>query len=85
MTTSSLRKLGGSIVLTVPPALLGLLDLKAGEKVELDVENGTLVVRPRRRPRYTMAELLAVSEYPSEPDTESRDWAAGGATGKEIL
>ncbi|MFT9382670.1 AbrB/MazE/SpoVT family DNA-binding domain-containing protein [Gluconobacter sp. GP1] len=85
MTTSSLRKLGGSIVLTVPPALLGLLDLKAGEKVELDVENGALVVRPRRRPHYTMAELLAVSEYPAEPDAESRDWAAGGATGREIL
>lgn len=85
MAISNLRKLGGSVVLSIPPALLGLLNLKAGEKVELDVENGSLVVRPKRKPRYTMEELLAVSEYPAVPDAESREWAAGEAVGKEIL
>ncbi|MEN3168456.1 helix-turn-helix transcriptional regulator [Gluconobacter sp. OJB] len=65
---------------TMHPAFWELFALK----VEADrVRQGN--VQPRRMPRYTMAELLAVSEYPTEPDAESRDWVAGEATGKEIL
>jgi len=40
MHTTNLRKVGGSIMLAVPPALLNLLRLKAGATVAVGVENG---------------------------------------------
>ena len=46
-------------MLAVPPVILDLLHLEAGASVGLAVNNGCLVVEPRRRPRYTLDELLA--------------------------
>ena len=59
MHTTTLRKVGGSIMLAVPPALLDILRLRPGAKVGMAVERGRLVVEPQKRPRYTLAELLA--------------------------
>lgn len=59
MHTTNLRKVGGSVMLAVPPALLDILRLQPGAKVGIAVESGRLVVEPQRRPRYTLDELLA--------------------------
>ena len=59
MHTTNLRKVGGSIMLAVPPALLEVLNLGPGAEVGLAVQRGRLVVEPHRRPRYTLDELLA--------------------------
>ena len=59
MHTTNLRKVGGSIMLAVPPALLDILHLRPGAKVGLAVQSGRLVVEPQQRPRYTLDELLA--------------------------
>jgi antitoxin ChpS len=85
MHTTNLRKVGGSIMLTVPPALLDVLHLGAGAKVGLTVNDGRLVVEPQSRPRYTLAELLAASDY-SQPQTpEDREWVDAPAAGRELL
>ena len=52
MHTTNLRRVGASIMLAVPPALLDLLKLRAGSKVDIDIQNGRLIVQPRTRPRY---------------------------------
>jgi antitoxin ChpS len=59
MHTTNLRKVGGSVMLAVPPALLSLLQLQPGAKVGIAVESGRLVVRPRPRLRYSLDELLS--------------------------
>ncbi|MEN6600802.1 MAG: antitoxin, partial [Bryobacteraceae bacterium] len=59
MLTTNLRKVGGSVMLAVPPALLDLLCLRPGAKVGITVESGRLVVEPRQRPHYSLDELLA--------------------------
>jgi antitoxin ChpS len=46
MHTTILRKVGGSIMLAVPPAILDLLHLHAGATVGLAVERGRLVIEP---------------------------------------
>ena len=66
MHTTKMRKVGGSITLAVPPAFLEQLHLRVGATVGLAVDNGCLVVNPSPRPRYTLAELLAASDY-SQP------------------
>ena len=54
MHITNLRKVGGSIMLAVPPALLDILHLRPGAKVALAVRGGRLVVEPQQRPRYTL-------------------------------
>lgn len=59
MIHTNLRKVGGSIMLAVPPTLLKKLGLDAGKAVSLDVQDGKLLVEPRKKPSYRLADLLA--------------------------
>lgn len=85
MFTTNLRKVGGSVMLAVPPALLDLLNLKAGAAVGMAVDSGRLVVEASPRPRYTLEELLAASDYSGPRSAEDQAWIDAPAMGKEIL
>ncbi|YCI03617.1 antitoxin [Ensifer sp. D2-11] len=85
MHTTNLRKVGGSVMLAVPPALLDVLHLSAGSEVGLAIDNGRLVVEPKARPRYTMAELLAASDYSQQQPAEEREWIDAPAAGDELI
>ena len=43
MTTLTLRKVGGSTMLALSPALLQILGRRAGEQVVIKVESGRLI------------------------------------------
>ena len=83
--TTNLRKVGGSVMLAVPPAFLDQLHLDAGATVSLAIDDGRLVVNPKPKPRYTMAELLAASDYSQPQSTEDREWIDGSAVGGELI
>ncbi|EAZ7030458.1 antitoxin [Salmonella enterica] len=85
MHTTNLRKVGGSVMLAVPPALLDVLHLTAGAKVGLAVDNGRLVVEPQARPRYTLDELLAQCDGSAEITAEDREWLDSKPVGGELL
>lgn len=85
MHTTNLRKVGGSVMLAVPPALLDVLHLSAGAKVGLAVDNGRLVVEPKARPRYTLDELLAQCDASAELTAEDREWLDAKPIGRELL
>ncbi|EXI82236.1 MAG: Antitoxin PemI [Candidatus Accumulibacter appositus] len=85
MYTTNLRKVGGSVMLAVPPAFLDQLHLQAGATVGLAVADGRLVVDPRPRPRYTLAELLAASDYSQPQPEEEREWIDAPALGGELI
>ena len=85
MHTTNLRKVGGSVMLAVPPAILDLLQLQAGATVGVAVTDGRLVVDPRHQPRYTMTELLAASDYSQPQTAEEREWVDAPAVGRELI
>ena len=85
MHTTNLRKVGGSVMLAVPPVLLKLLQLEVGATVAVDVEDGRLVVEPKPRPRYTLAELLDASDYSLPQPPEEREWVDAPAVGGELI
>lgn len=85
MHTTNLRKVGGSIMLAVPPALLDVLHLSAGATVGLAVDQGRLVIEPQARPRYTLAELLAASDYTQDQPLDEREWVDAPAVGDELI
>lgn len=85
MHTTNLRKVGGSVMLAVPPVLLDLLNLGAGAKVDIGVEGDRLIVAPRTRPSYSLDELLAMCDETAPADGEDRGWLDGQPVGKELL
>lgn len=85
MYTTNLRKVGGSIMLAIPPAILELLHLHAGAMVELAVDHGRLVVDPKPKKRYSLDELLAQCNLKAEINAEDRAWLNDKPEGKELF
>jgi len=85
MHTTHLRKVGGSVMLALPPALLDLLQLKVGATVSVEVANGRLVVDPQPKPRYTLEELLALSDFSQPLTEEDREWLDAPPVGGELI
>lgn len=85
MHTTNLRKVGGSVMLAVPPAILDLLHLQAGATVSLDVDNGRLVIAPQSRPRYSLDDLLAQCDASAELTAEDNAWLNAKPVGNELL
>jgi antitoxin ChpS len=73
MQTTNLRKVGGSVMLAVPPALLDI-HLRPGAEVGIAVEGGRLVVEPQPR-RRTMNELLAQCNPKAPRPRAGREYA----------
>ena len=85
MHTTNLRKVGGSVMLAVPPAFLDQLHLQVGATVGVVVVDGCLVINPNPRPRYTLEELLAASDYSQPQPAEEREWVDAPAVGGELI
>lgn len=85
MHKTSLRKVGGSIMLAVPPALLEVLNLQAGATVGITVESGRLIIAPQEQPRYTLHELLAQCDASAELSEDDRQWLDGERVGDEMV
>jgi antitoxin ChpS len=93
MHTTNLRKVGGSVMLAVPPALLDILQLEPGVKVGIAVESGRLVVEPRPRRRYRLDELLALCNPKARRSKvgsrrgakQEREWLDSKPVGGELI
>ena len=85
MYTTNLRKVGGSVMLAVPPAFLDQLHLQAGAAVGVAMREGCLVVQPAPRLRYTLAELLAQCDATAELPVDDRAWLDAKPVGNELL
>lgn len=85
MHLTHLRKVGGSVMLAVPPALLDMLGLRPGAMVSLAVQGDRLIVEPCTRPHYSLDELLAQCDPSAEPTHEDREWLDAKPVGDELL
>ena len=57
MLSASLRRSGGSLILTIPQSYAEQNNLAAGTRMALEIEGAELRLRPARRKR-SLAELL---------------------------
>ncbi len=84
--TSRIRRQGGAAVVTIPPALLKLMDVDIGAQLSLSVADGGLVARPVKnlKRRYRLSELLEGAEAVAELNAET-EWAReGDPVGREL-
>jgi antitoxin ChpS len=84
MHTTTLRKVGGSVMLAIPRAVLDMLQLQPGTSVGLVAEGGRLIVEPRRH-RYTLEQLLAQCDPSAAPPQADHDWLDAAPVGGELL
>ena len=86
MYTSTLRKVGGSVMLAVPPAILNLVQLQSGSAVSISVENGRMVVEPEVTKRYSLQELLDQCDLSAPmPDSNDNRWTTSAPQGRELI
>ncbi len=85
MHTTNLRKVGGSVMLAVPPAMLEQLNLKVGATVGLAVDGEQLILKPHPKPRYTLDELLAKCDYSQPRTPEEQEWLDAPPVGRELI
>lgn len=84
MHTTTLRKIGGSIMLTLPKTMLSLLHLKEGARVNIAINNGCLTIEPNPSHKYTLSDILAASDYTQIQPESEREWIDAPSVGKEI-
>jgi antitoxin ChpS len=85
MLTSTLRNVGGSVMMAIPKSVLEGLGLAANTKVALSVDHGRLIVEARPKPKYTLAELLAQCDPAAPASEEEQAWESMKPTGRETL
>ena len=73
MHTTNLRKVGGSVMLAVPPALLDVLQLQPGARVGIAVESGRL------------EELLAQCNPKARRGRDENEWLDSKPAGGELI
>jgi antitoxin MazE len=76
----TLHRWGNSVGLRVPKPLLEQLHLGEGSKVELTVENGRLIIEPKRTRRLTLKEVLRGFG----PNDQPGEVGWGKPVGKEV-
>lgn len=85
MTTATLRNLGGSVVMTLPKKILDLVNLRTGSQVSIEVQNGKLIIEPKAKPRYKLAELMAQCDLSQPLTAEEQEWLDAPLTGHEDI
>ncbi|MEA3465075.1 MAG: antitoxin [Thermodesulfobacteriota bacterium] len=85
MHTTNLKKIGGSVLMVVPPVLLKALGLNAGSTVGVELDHGRLLIDPCPKPTYRLEDLLSQCEATAEISTEDREWLDNTPIGGELL
>lgn len=85
MFTTTLRTVGGSVMFAIPKSMLKGLGLQANQQVGLSITDGRLVIEPKVRPRFALADLLADCDLDQPMTAEDRDWLNAAPVGREEI
>jgi antitoxin ChpS len=83
MHTTNLRKVGGSVMLAIPPALVDLLRLQPSARVGAAVESGRFIVEAQLH-RYTVDEWLARCDSQAPRFRDGKEWLDSKPIGREL-
>lgn len=79
--TTRVQRWGNSLALRIPKAVADELRLSENSDVKLSLQEGSLVISPSRRKRYSFDELVA--GITPENRHDETDWSA--PVGREIV
>lgn len=85
MYKTTIRKVGGSMMLAIPPAIMNLLGLTAGSGVDLTFDQGRLIIQPTSKPQYQLDELLSQCNPDAPISEEDHEWLNSPRVGRELI
>jgi antitoxin ChpS len=85
MYKTTIRKVGGSMMLAIPPAIMNLLGLTAGSGVDLTVDKGRLFIQPTSKPQYQLDDLLSQCNPDAPISEEDEQWLNSPKVGRELI
>ena len=75
-----IQKWGNSLGLRIPKSFAEQVGVEAGSEVDLSLEDGALIVRPTREPKYDLTTLLqGITDENLHAEVET-----GPAAGREV-
>jgi antitoxin MazE len=78
---ATIRKWGNSLAVRIPKAISEDADMREGAEIELFRTEEGLLLKPRRKPRYRLSELVeGITRKNVHPETV---W--GSSAGREML
>ena len=78
------RKIGNSTGTIIPAAILKKLNLKEGDRVDIQDDEGRIVIVPNRiKPKFTLTELWAKCDESALMPQELIDWDNTSEAGNE--
>ena len=77
---TTVQQWGNSLALRIPKAFAEQTSIKKGTPITLTVQNGQMVMRPLKRPKYSLKQL--VSKITPQNRHAETDW--GRPMGKEV-
>jgi len=92
LAKTTLKRAGGSLVVTVPASARNLLELTEGQEMSVSVVGSAVVFEPTpkprsmhvRRPKYTLDELVADANPDAGLSDEERAWQDEPPVGREV-
>lgn len=79
-----LKKMGNSVALVMPPAVLRGLGVGVGQRFSLSTTaGGTIVLTPKRK--YVLAELIRQCDLKAPPPADMGLWDVARPVGQEVL
>ncbi len=88
MTTTTIRKSGGSAITTIPPLISSFLKVKIGDELSWEVEDERVILKALKpsRKKITLNDLLDKFEASQNTRTlEDEQWLNSTPQGKELL
>jgi antitoxin ChpS len=82
----SVKKWGNSAAVRIPAAVLEAAGVSVEQDVDVRGESGRIIIEPlRKRPRYTLDELIAKCHSRKRVSREEREWLDAAPVGREAL
>ncbi|MDX3774723.1 AbrB/MazE/SpoVT family DNA-binding domain-containing protein [Chromatiaceae bacterium AAb-1] len=80
------RKIGNSAGTIIPAQMMKALNLKEGDALSIEEQEGKIVISPAKtRPKYKLEDLLAQCDPNAPMPEELIEWERTAPVGKEIL
>jgi antitoxin ChpS len=81
---TALRTIGNSKGAVIPASLLRELNLNVGDELNAQAVDGSLVLTPSRKTKYSLADLLAQCDSSAPMPEELASWDGMKSVGNEI-
>ena len=72
-------------MINIPAAMLEQLHLQLGDSINMSVAEGKLIIEPKTKPSYTLAELMAQCDLSQDISTEEQQWLDDSHLGNEEI